>query len=280
MKLGSLFSGIGGFELGLERAIPGLETIWQVEKDEFCRSILEKHWPKSKIYTNIESVGAHNLDPVEIVCGGFPCQDLSIAGKMRGINHGKKSGLWWEMHRVISEIRPWIIVLENVPAITHRGSGMGDLLWSLAKLGYDVELCCISASSFGAPHRRSRWFLVAYSDQIRRNPQTNKFPISSRGIGREVFTRGQKNHPPHTNNWSRAEDKIFSGREIDNVRNFGGVPNHRKNYWERFPTQSPLCDGNDGIPNRVARLRALGNAIVPQCAQWVGEQILSGLISR
>ena len=89
MKLGSLFAGIGGFELGLERAIPGLETIWQVEQDLFCQKVLKKHWPDSIIYDDVCQVGKHNLEPVDIICGGFPCQDISNAGKQGGI-HAKR----------------------------------------------------------------------------------------------------------------------------------------------------------------------------------------------
>ena len=119
-KIGSLFSGIGGFELGLERAIPA-ETIWQVEQDKFCQRILKKHWPKAKIYNDVRNITKDNVEPVDILCGGFPCQDISIAGKTKGLK-GEKSGLWWEMWRIISELRPRIAVLENVANILRLGT--------------------------------------------------------------------------------------------------------------------------------------------------------------
>jgi len=115
-KIGSLFSGIGGFELGLERAIPS-ETIWQVEQDEYCQKVLKKHWPKARIYNDVRDINRETVEPVDILCGGFPCQDISIAGKGAGLN-GKKSGLYWEMFRIIRDLRPRVIVMENVPAIT------------------------------------------------------------------------------------------------------------------------------------------------------------------
>ena len=163
MKMGSLFSGIGGLELGLERGIPGLQTVWQVEKEEFCRSVLEQHWPNAKRYNDVRTVGAHNLEPVEILCGGFPCQDISIAGKGEGLN-GKRSGLWWEFYRIINELRPRVVVMENVPAITIRG--LSAVVGSLAQIGYDCQWTIISAKQCGAPHLRRRWFAVAYQTTI------------------------------------------------------------------------------------------------------------------
>ena len=105
IRIGSLFAGIGGFELGLERAISGSETIWQVEREPFCQKVLKKHWPNATIYDDVRTVGSHNLESVDILCGGFPCQDISTAGKGKGLE-GEKSGLWFEMLRIISELRP------------------------------------------------------------------------------------------------------------------------------------------------------------------------------
>ena len=122
MKLGSLFSGIGGLELGLERAFGGsLETVWQVEKEPFCRQVLERHWAHAKRYDDVRTVGAHNLEPVDILCGGFPCQSISIAGKQEGLANEEKSGLWWQFHRIINELRPPVVVLENVANILRLG---------------------------------------------------------------------------------------------------------------------------------------------------------------
>ena len=269
MKLGSLFSGIGGFELGLERAIPGLETVWQVEQNEFCQKVLKKHWPNAKIYDDVRNINKNNVEPVDILCGGFPCQDISIAGKGLGINEGKKSGLWWEMHRIISELRPRIAVMENVPAITFRG--LDTVLGSLSEIGYDAEWCIISASQFGAPHLRKRWFCVAY-------------PSSLPGLQADqaTFADREERHP-RENTGSRNRGAIFS-RQFTNSKQLrseqiSNNTNTIRSYWQKFPSKSPICHRNDGIPNQLAKLTALGNAIVPQCSQWIGEQILnSGLL--
>ena len=139
MKLGSLFSGIGGLELGLERSIPNLHTVWQVEQNAYCQKVLRKHW-SVPIYDDVRTVGAHNLEPVDILCAGFPCQSISIAGKMRGLEDEEKSGLWWNVHRLVSEFqsigRQPILVLENVANILRVGgpdhrSGARIPRWSL-----------------------------------------------------------------------------------------------------------------------------------------------------
>ena len=243
-KMGSLFSGIGGLELGLERAFSGeLQTIWQVEQNQFCQSVLERHWSNTKRYNDVRTVGAHNLEPVDVLCGGFPCQDISIAGKGEGLD-GERSGLWREFHRLINELRPRVAVMENVSAINVRG--LSAVVGSLAQIGYDCQWTIISAAQCGAPHLRRRWFGVAYPNSQRIQEQ----PIWSESVGQ---TR---------------QSECGSSK----------TPGTRQNYWKGFPTQSPVCRRDDGIPNRVDRLRALGNAVVPQCAEWVGQQIInSGL---
>lgn len=162
-SIGSLFAGIGGFELGLERAIPGAYTLWQVEQEKYCKKVLSKHWPEATIYDDVRNITKNNTKQVDILCGGFPCQDISVAGKGEGL-HGKKSGLWWEMHRIIEELQPRAVIMENVAAITIRG--LGTVLGSLSEIGYDAEWCTIRASDFGAPHHRSRWFCIAYPRTI------------------------------------------------------------------------------------------------------------------
>jgi DNA (cytosine-5)-methyltransferase 1 len=121
---GSLFSGIGGFDLAFQRA--GIETIWQVEIDEKCLNILVRHFPNAERYTDVRTVGKQNLTPVDVICGGFPCQDLSVAGKRAGLA-GERSGLWHEFHRIISELEPRWVVIENVPGLLRAGR-----LWRIA----------------------------------------------------------------------------------------------------------------------------------------------------
>ena len=161
ITIGSLFSGIGGFELGLERGIPNSKTIWQVEQNKYCQSILRKHWKKAIIHSDIFTVGSDNLQTVDVICGGFPCQDISVIGNKKGIQHGKKSSLWFEMHRVIKELRPKIAIIENVAGI--RRNEIEIIVNGLSEIGYDVEWVIISAEQFGALHQRKRFFAVAYT---------------------------------------------------------------------------------------------------------------------
>jgi DNA (cytosine-5)-methyltransferase 1 len=245
IRIGSLFSGVGGFELGIERAIPNAHTIWQVEQDTFCQSILRKHWPNATIYDDVRTVGAHNLQPIDILIGGFPCQDISTAGKQRGIINGTRSGLWWEMHRLVLELRPRIIIMENVANIIRLGGT--DVVGSLANIGYDCEWSVISARQFGAPHMRKRWFCVAYPNVSRCKKRNEPIMLEQSG-------------------GSRSGD-----------RKIGGV--HIRNYWKEETHPPRLCNVDDGIPDRLAKLKALGNAIVPQCSEYIGKLVLqSGLL--
>jgi DNA (cytosine-5)-methyltransferase 1 len=159
---GSLFAGIGGFDLGFERA--GIKTVWQVEIDPFCRKVLEKNFPHAERFDDIRGCGRHNLTGVDVIAGGFPCQDVSNAGKRAGID-GTRSGLWSQMRRVICELRPRIVVVENVAALL--GRGLERVLGDLAESGFDAEWDCIPAFAVGAPHRRDRVFIVAYPKQQR-----------------------------------------------------------------------------------------------------------------
>jgi DNA (cytosine-5)-methyltransferase 1 len=155
MNVLDLFSGIGGFSLGLERA--GMRTVAFCEIDPFCRAVLAKHWPGVNIYGDIR--GLHVNEDIDVICGGFPCQDISAIGGKSGIR-GQSSGLWFEYARIIGELRPRYVIVENVAALFDRG--FGDVLGNMAALGYDAEWHCIPAASVGAPHRRDRLWIVAY----------------------------------------------------------------------------------------------------------------------
>ena len=161
MKVLDLFSGIGGFSLGLERA--GMETVAFCEIEPFCRKVLRKHWPDVPIFEDVRELSNEVLRNAgivpDVICGGFPCQDISLAGKGAGIT-GERSGLWKEYARLIGEIRPRYVIVENVAALLSRG--LGDVLSDLAALGYDAEWHCIPAYEAGLPHKRNRTWLVAY----------------------------------------------------------------------------------------------------------------------
>ena len=271
-SIGSLFAGIGGFELGLERAIPGAYTLWQVEQNTFCQKVLAKHWPEARIYDDVRNITKNNVEQVDILCGGFPCQDISVAGKGEGLN-GKRSGLFWEFHRIIEELQPRAVIMENVPAITIRG--LGTVLGSLSQIGYDAEWCTIRASDFGAPHKRARWFCIAYPSSVSNSRWTSTYsneererasnPIQSRRKALNVYdTEGLS---PYSIS-KRAQIQI-KGEQSSEQLFRGKSPQN----WERFPTTSPICRRDDGIPHRVDRIAALGNAIVPQCSEWIGKKL-------
>ena len=225
MLHGSLFAGIGGFDLGFERA--GIETVWQVEIDDYCRRVLAKHFPNAQRFSDIRECGKHNLAPVDILSGGFPCQDISEAGDRAGINSGRRSGLWKEYLRIIGELRPKFAVVENVSALLERD--MGRVLGDLAGIGYDAEWELISACAIGAPHTRERVFIVAYSQEERWRQR--------RGI-------------------EQPQDSKAQG------------------YLHLWPNKPEPVRMADGISRRMDRLGGLGNAIVPQIAEWIGRRIV------
>lgn len=157
MTFGSLFAGIGGMDLGLERA--GMVCRWQVEIDPFCRRVLEKHWPNVRRYEDVRTVGAADLERVDLIAGGFPCQDISEAGKRVGIG-GERSGLWSEMVRIYREVGAFYLLVENVPALTRRG--LSTVLWDLADCGCDAEWDVLGPGHLGASQHRERIWILAY----------------------------------------------------------------------------------------------------------------------
>ena len=286
ITIGSLFSGIGGFELGLERAIQNSKTIWQVEQNKYCQGILKKHWPEAIIHNDITEVNYENVQPVNIICGGFPCQDISAAGKGAGIEHGKRSSLWGEMYRLIDELQPRVAVMENVPALLWKKRGMHVVMSNLAKIGYDAEWTVISARQFGAPHLRKRVFIIAYPNQIRPRQDGQQFFNSIDRNRKKVRSGRQEIQTKYPNsNHSKEQPPNTSSMETEGRFKRRCCKTSRvqqrdyKNYWKNFPTQSSLRHRNDGVPDRLARLRALGNAIVPQCSEYIGKCIVdSGLL--
>jgi DNA (cytosine-5)-methyltransferase 1 len=157
VRLLDLFSGIGGFSLGLERA--GFRTVAFCEIAPSCRHLLATHWPDVPCFDDVTTLTGEMVGPVDAICGGFPCQDISFAGKGAGLA-GERSGLWREYARLIGELRPRYVIVENVAALL--GRGLGDVLGDLASLGYDAWWDCIPAAAVGAPHRRDRLWIVAY----------------------------------------------------------------------------------------------------------------------
>jgi DNA (cytosine-5)-methyltransferase 1 len=243
MRVGSLFSGIGGFDLGLERA--GHSIVWQVENDAYCRKVLAKHWPDVPCYEDVHDCGTHNLEEVDVICGGFPCQPVSTAGKQ--LAQDDERWLWPEFARVIRELQPRYVLVENVPGLLVRG--LGDVLGDLAAAGYDAEWGCVSAASVGAPHLRKRIFIMAHRERERLEGHA-----------------GDGDHG-HESRRLKARPNRSTGE--------GCLPPRDRPYGDYWAVEPNVGRVADGVPARVDRLRALGNAIVPQVAEWVGRQLPS-----
>lgn len=280
MNVGSLFSGIGGIELGFERE--GFETKWFVEKDAFCQSVLRKHWPKVKIYGDVTSVDFRKTEPIDVLTGGFPCQDISVAGKGKGIT-GERSGLWKEYFRAIREIRPKFAVIENVSILTKRGLNV--ILADLAEIGYDAEWLCLQAKDFGAPHRRERIFIIAYpnsngfneSDSTSKSMEVKVGKVSeSKQIRERRIDESATGSPIFiTDSWSNRiqwiKQKVLQGNnEFSRFKNVKTIEDLRG----RPDIPEPLLWGNNnGLSNRVDRIKSLGNSVVPQVAQFIARRI-------
>lgn len=350
MLIGSLFSGIGGLELGLERAGVG-STVWQCEIDPYARAVLAKHWPDAIRFDDITKM--HYVPPVDLICGGFPCQDISNAGKRAGIE-GSRSGLFYELMRVVRLVRPRFVVLENVAALL--GRGMGDVLGELSESGYDAEWDCVPASAVGAPHQRDRVFIIGTqrtdADQERRatdaehwkelaraddsrnrgavdsdsdvadadcqrvriedrpnsrfqrrapeSPKPTSLrpcdgPTGVRHVGpsgahvADADQGGQPRRSQHDAGWSAINGSECDGAQLADADHARLEGRHMRGNarsprpavvarrWAISRDWLPEPDVGrvaHGIPFRVDRLKCLGNAVVPACAEVVGRRLM------
>ena len=267
LTFGSLFAGIGGFDLGFERA--GMECKWQVEIDDYSTKVLEKQWPQVHRERDIRTVGNHNLEPVDVICGGFPCQDISYAGLGAGLD-GERSGLFFEAIRVVRELQPRIVVLENVAALLTRG--LDRVLGTLAEIGFDAEWHCIPACSVGAPHIRDRVWVLAYakSERCRETRQRGKRQAKRVGECGEVLANANEPRQQTRTNTkpNREPERCFKGFK------FGRTSLQNRRWWEVEPDVGRMANG---IPSRVDRLKGLGNAVVPQVAEYIGRQVVEAV---
>lgn len=265
LRVLDLFSGIGGFSLGLERT-GGFQTVAFCEQAKFPRSILAKHWPEVPCYDDVRSVtaarlAADGLGGVAVLTGGFPCQDISAAsaGRATGLA-GARSGLWWEMHRIIAEVRPRWVIAENSPRL--RGLGLDQVLGSLVALGYSCRWDCVPAEAVGAPHSRDRIWIVAHAN----GEGQHALPIHAEVAGAS---------PPAADaDRSRLAFWEGFGRHLQSqlaaFERSGGA-----SVW-RSP-QPSLCRVDDGLSAGVVRaeLAALGNSVVPVIPYMIGRAILA-----
>ena len=290
LRLLDTFSGIGGFSLAA-RWLGGIETVQFVEREPFCQQVLAKHWPEVPIH---DDICTFQPEPgsADIVCGGFPCQDISQAGKGAGLA-GSRSGLFYELLRVVRLVGPRYIVLENVAAITYRG--MDDVLGALAEAGYDAEWACIPAAAVGACHQRDRWWCVAYSQgragdalpspEPRGDWAPSKPPgglhsdaanpshmLGHGGSGQQQGQPGGR-AVSESADGDRAATPDPMRQRLEGPDELGssGAPwpaaiARLPSDWRSYLSEPVLCRGDDGLSGRVDRLKALGNAVVPQVA--------------
>jgi DNA (cytosine-5)-methyltransferase 1 len=274
LTFGSLFAGIGGFDLGFERA--GMVCRWQVEIDDYCRTVLAKHWPDVTRYEDVRECGRANLEPVDLVCGGFPCQPFSAAGKRRGAEDDRN--LWPEFRRIIAEVKPRWVVAENVPGIVKIY--LDTVLSDLEGLGYTTAQVVIPACAVDAPHRRDRLWIVAYcknvTDVFRRRHKSSGqssengcHRLRTGSIDDRLVLRSNETLP--TDGATVAESL---GHRPQGQLEAGATPGPTIRDGSRWPVEPPVGRVAHGIPRRVDRLRALGNAVVPQVAEFIGRLIV------
>lgn len=293
MRIGSLFSGIGGLDLACERAFNG-ETVWQVEREPYCQRVLESRWPSAQRHSDVREVGAHNLEPCEVLCAGFPCQDLSQAGRHAGLD-GEKSGLYAELLRIAQELAPAYVVMENVPKLLHYQQRLED---DFARIGYGLLWQQCEASDAGAPHKRRRVFVLAV-----RGTQGSKLLASPLGQQSDLFapswappssgavkwpTPCSRDYRSGTGCTAKTQAKRRGSPQLPEV--VGGCLNPAwvellmgfpmgwtvpgvevgEHAWplgrgdEQAPHEPPRLVAPRSVPDRPARLKALGNAVVPQ----------------
>ena len=278
LKILDTFAGIGGFSYAAHELVGGFETTQFVEIDPFCQKVLKKHFPKVPCHDDIKTFTAYPRQ-YDVITGGFPCQDISVAGRREGITDQSRSGLFYELIRVIRLVRPKFVVMENVAAILNNGLDI--VLGELSEAGYDAEWSIISASSLGAAHRRSRWWCVAYTNDYgsssssisgfndqtdsgsqERSQETCESSGSSKSSNSRIVRSSEGNVTDSNSEGlqrkilSKMESGIWSAKHTRRLD-----PN-----WRSYVSKPILPRGSYGLSNRVDRTKALGNSIVPAVA--------------
>lgn len=300
LRVLDLFSGIGGFSLGLERT-GGFETVAFCEIEEFPRRVLAKHWPEVPCYDDVRTLTADILDRdgvgrIDVITGGFPCQDISTAGRQAGMGEGTRSGLWSEIIRLVGELSPCFVIVENVANLLsgpseRRGGWFSRVLGDLAECGYDAEWENIPASAMGAPHRRERVWIVGYPSKIGygKRQKSREFRVEgdlflqakrlkgadqSVGAGQEYPARFLAHAAEIRQPRSRQPIFALCAAAQEDRQAVGTVASGVGSIWRAEPDVGRVADG---VPMRVDRLAGLGNAVVPQIPELIGRAIMQSM---
>ena len=304
LKLLDLFSGLGGFSLGLERT-GHFKTVAFCDNDKYSRLILDKHWKGTKVYEDIrqitkEQFDADGIEYPDIITGGFPCQPFSIAGKQKGTSDDRH--LWPEMFRIIKTFQPRFVIGENVRGIVNIQDGLvfETVCTDLESEGYEVQPFNIPAAGVGAPHRRERIWFIAVREDVANTIGNDEGEEISRGNEEEDFVQEEHRKNDHSSRFSSGASAIRSsdhGHEnMANTESSIGDELQVDTRDGKFETQEILRDGSSlrregswwdvepnvgrvahGISGRVYRLKGLGNSIVPQIAEEIGKAIIKSL---
>lgn len=323
LTVGSICAGIGGWDLGLERA--GMVTRWQVEIDPWCRRVLAKHFPDATRYEDAHAVDYAEVEYVDVIAAGYPCQPFSVAGRRAGFDDPRN--VWPAVARAVRDIRPRFVLLENVAG--HLALGFGDVLGDLAALGYRVEWDVLPAAAFGAPHVRERVWLVGTRADVadadgaiapRRERRVGD-AAKSKGAASQTRGRGaatpdadgggvrheqvaeprrrgapepssggavgatpdagrarcEEQHAPAESDRERQPRRRGAPRASSDADGREPVPFRAHAAWAGGPTESPIRGVDDGLPVGLdrRRLKALGNALVPQIAEYLGRRVVA-----
>ena len=225
-----------------------MQTVAFCEVNSYCRKVLARHWPDVPIHDDVRALKGTDVENITLICGGFPCQDISVAGAGKGIVEGERSGLWSEYARLISEIRPDYALVENVPRLLsgENGGWFAALLADLATIGYDAEWCCLSAAALGASHVRKRVFILAHASQRRQNPNGTAW---QHAIAEQLAKDHRWEHDLH--NLLPSRRKVLAAPDGD------------------------ISGGIHGVSEELDRIEALGNAVVPQVAEVIGRALIA-----
>lgn len=282
LTFGSLFAGIGGFDRGLEAC--GMDCKWQVEIDDYATKVLSKHWPNVQKFRDVRKFPPGPESPwlsgewarlfrVDGICAGFPCQDISYAGTGAGLS-GARSGLFFEVIRVVQELRPKFVILENVAALLTRG--LDRVLGTLASIGFDAEWHIVPACSVGAPHIRERIFIIAYAQCLGRHAWSGV--SGDEKETRRGWCESQRGDQVLADSDSSRLQGMRTERKSEGWEDPNGYIRSRRlglrrnaEFWAVEPR---ICRVASGVPNRIHRLKCLGNAIVPQVAEVAGQIVV------